>query len=46
MNPAYSGGGMDTFSYVLVMKEISKIDVSASVLMSVNNSLVCLGLDA
>ncbi|MDG1252416.1 MAG: acyl-CoA dehydrogenase [Schleiferiaceae bacterium] len=41
----YNGGGMDTISYVLAMEEISKIDASASVIMSVNNSLVCWGLD-
>ncbi|MBU2526922.1 MAG: acyl-CoA dehydrogenase family protein [Bacteroidetes bacterium] len=45
-NPAYGGGGMDTLSYVLAMEEISKIDASASVVMSVNNSLVCWGIDA
>ncbi len=44
-NPKYNGGGMDTVSYVLAMEEISKIDASASVCMSVNNSLVCWGLD-
>ena len=42
---AYAGGGMDTVSYVLAMEEISKIDASASVCMSVNNSLVCWGLE-
>lgn len=41
----YGGGGMDTLSYVLAMEEISKIDNSCSVLMSVNNSLVCWGLE-
>ena len=41
----YGGGGMDTLSYVLAMEEISKIDASASVIMSVNNSLVCYGLE-
>lgn len=41
----YNGGGMDTISYVLAMEEISKIDASASVAMSVNNSLVCWGLE-
>ncbi len=41
----YNGGGMDTLSYVLAMEEISKIDASASVSMSVNNSLVCWGLE-
>jgi alkylation response protein AidB-like acyl-CoA dehydrogenase len=44
-SPEYGGGGMDTISYVLAMEEISKIDASASVVMSVNNSLVCWGLD-
>ncbi|WP_018618644.1 acyl-CoA dehydrogenase [Spirosoma luteum] len=44
--PEYGGGGMDTVSYVLAMEEISKIDASASVVMSVNNSLVCYGLEA
>jgi len=43
--PEYGGGGMDTISYVLAMEEISKIDASASVIMSVNNSLVCWGLE-
>ncbi|MEX2379519.1 MAG: acyl-CoA dehydrogenase [Vicingaceae bacterium] len=43
--PEYGGGGMDTVSYVLAMEEISKIDASASVCMSVNNSLVCWGLE-
>ena len=42
----YGGAGMDTISYVLAMEEISKIDASASVCMSVNNSLVCWGLEA
>lgn len=41
----YGGGGMDTMSYVLAMEEISKIDNSCSVVMSVNNSLICWGLD-
>ncbi len=44
-SPKYGGGGMDTISYVLVMEELSKIDASASVIVSVNNSLVCWGLD-
>ncbi|MGN6477661.1 MAG: acyl-CoA dehydrogenase family protein, partial [Flavipsychrobacter sp.] len=43
--PKYGGSGMDTISYVLAMEEISKIDASASVCMSVNNSLVCWGLE-
>ncbi|GAB3423224.1 acyl-CoA dehydrogenase family protein [Niabella aquatica] len=42
----YGGAGMDTISYVLAMEEISKIDASVSVCMSVNNSLVCYGLEA
>lgn len=46
VDPAYGGGGMDTISYVLAMEEISKIDASVSVCMSVNNSLVCYGLQA
>ena len=41
----YGGGGMDTISYILAMEEISKIDASASVVMSVNNSLVCWGIE-
>lgn len=41
----YNGGGMDSISYVLAMEEISKIDASASVCMSVNNSLVCWGIE-
>src|ERR1700759_2244418 len=45
VDPAYGGSGMDTVSYVLAMEEISKIDASTSVCMSVNNSLVCWGLD-
>lgn len=44
-DPNYGGGGMDTVSYVLAMEEISKVDASASVVMSVNNSLVCWGLE-
>ena len=43
--PEYGGSGMDTVSYVLAMEEISKVDASASVIMSVNNSLVCWGLE-
>jgi alkylation response protein AidB-like acyl-CoA dehydrogenase len=46
VSPEYGGGGMDTISYVLAMEEISKVDASASVVMSVNNSLVCWGLEA
>ncbi len=41
----YGGGGMDAISYVLAMEEISKIDASSSVVMSVNNSLVCWGIE-
>lgn len=46
VNPKYSGSGMDAVSYVLVMEELSKVDASASVVVSVNNSLVCYGLEA
>jgi len=45
VDPKYGGSGMDTTSYVLVMEELSKIDASASVIVSVNNSLVCYGLE-
>ncbi len=45
VDPKYGGGGMDTISYVLAMEEISKVDASASVCMSVNNSLVCWGIE-
>lgn len=45
VSPEYGGSGMDTMSYVLAMEEISKVDNSCSVLMSVNNSLVCWGLE-
>lgn len=45
VDPKYNGGGMDTISYVIAMEELSKIDASASVSMSVNNSLVCWGLE-
>lgn len=44
-DPDYNGAGLDTVSYVLVMEELSKIDASASVVVSVNNSLVCFGLE-
>lgn len=44
VDPKYDGGGMDTVSYVLAMEEISKVDSSVSVIMSVNNSLVCYGI--
>lgn len=46
VDPKYGGSGLDTVSYVLAMEEISKIDASAAVVMSVNNSLVCWGLQA
>ena len=46
VNTKYGGSGLDTLSYVLVMEELSKIDASASVIVSVNNSLVCWGLEA
>jgi len=45
VSPQYGGGGMDTLSYVLAMEEISKVDNSCSVIMSVNNSLVCWGIE-
>ena len=45
VDPAFGGSGMDTLSYVLVMEELSKIDASSSVVVSVNNSLVCWGLE-
>ncbi len=44
IEPKYEGGGMDSVSYVLAMEEISKVDSSVSVIMSVNNSLVCYGI--
>ena len=46
VDPKYGGSGMDTISYVLIMEELSKIDASASVMVSVNNSLVCYGLES
>lgn len=46
VDPEWGGGGMDTVSYVLAMEEISKVDASASVIMSVNNSLVCYGIES
>ncbi len=46
VDPKYQGSGMDTLSYVIAMEELSKIDASASVVVSVNNSLVCWGLEA
>ncbi|MEO0468510.1 MAG: acyl-CoA dehydrogenase [Bacteroidota bacterium] len=45
VSPEYDGGGMDTISYVLAIEEISKWDASAAVILSVNNSLVCWGLE-
>ncbi len=45
VDPKYGGGGMDTVSYAIAMEEISKVDASVSVCMSVNNSLVCWGLE-
>tara|TARA_Y100001933_G_C18995207_1_gene562190 strand:- start:354 stop:1496 length:1143 start_codon:yes stop_codon:yes gene_type:complete len=45
VDPKYGGSGMDTISYVLAMEEISKVDASTSVVMSVNNSLVCWGIE-
>jgi alkylation response protein AidB-like acyl-CoA dehydrogenase len=45
VKPEYDGSGLDAISYVLVMEELSKIDASASVVVSVNNSLVCYGLE-
>lgn len=45
VSPEYGGGGMDTLSYVLAMEELSKVDSSCSVIMSVNNSLVCWGIE-
>lgn len=44
-DPKYNGGGMDSISYVLALEEISKVDASCSVIMSVNNSLVCWGIE-
>lgn len=45
VDPSYGGSGMDTVSYVIALEEIAKIDASAAVIMSVNNSLVCWGLE-
>src|SRR5262252_4783501 len=45
VNPKYGGSGLDTVSYVIAMEEISKVDASVGVCMSVNNSLVCWGLE-
>ncbi len=44
--PEYGGSGLDTLSYVLTMEELSKVDASSSVIVSVNNSLVCWGIEA
>lgn len=46
VDPKYGGSGMDAISYVLIMEELSKVDASASVIVSVNNSLVCYGIEA
>ena len=46
VSPDYGGGGMDAMSYVIAIEEISKVDNSCSVIMSVNNSLICYGLEA
>jgi alkylation response protein AidB-like acyl-CoA dehydrogenase len=46
VDPKYGGAGLDAISYVLAMEELSKVDASASVVVSVNNSLVCYGLEA
>ena len=45
VSPKYGGSGMDTISYALIMEELSKVDASASVMVSVNNSLICYGLE-
>ena len=45
VDPEFGGSGMDTLSYVLIIEELSKIDASASVIASVNNSLVCYGIE-
>ena len=45
VDPKYGGAGMDAISYVFALDEISKVDASCSVVMSVNNSLVCWGLE-
>ncbi|TLU89183.1 acyl-CoA dehydrogenase [Dyadobacter sediminis] len=45
VSPEYGGGGMDTLAYVIAIEEIARIDASAAVIMSVNNSLVCWGLE-
>ncbi len=46
VSPKYGGGGMDTLSYVLVLEELAKVDASVAVICSVNNSLVCFGIEA
>lgn len=46
VDPQYGGAGMDTIAYTLVLEELARIDASAAVIMSANNSLVCYGLDA
>ena len=45
VDPKYGGSGLDSVSYVLAIEEIAKVDASAAVIMSVNNSLVCAGLE-
>src|SRR5690606_30654269 len=45
VSPEYDGAGMDSVSYVLAIEELSKVDASTSVIMSVNNSLVCFGIE-
>ena len=45
VDPKYGGAGLDTISYTLVLEELSKVDASAAVIVSVNNSLVCFGLE-
>jgi alkylation response protein AidB-like acyl-CoA dehydrogenase len=45
VDPKYGGSGLDSISYVLAMTEIAKVDASAAVIMSVNNSLVCAGME-
>jgi hypothetical protein len=45
VDPKYGGGGMDTLSYAIVVEELSKVDASSSVIVSVNNSLVCYGIE-
>ena len=45
VDPKYGGSGLDSISYILAITEISKIDASAAVIMSVNNSLVCAGIE-